>query len=150
MEGDYRCLLNPDNPLAQKKSVALDDLDDMYLLLPKNLEELSAKDEFLATIINNINHRVGPSHIIEVGTLQNVIDSVRKNNQLYALSYYPALERYQRNDRTRLAHVPIRDQRTSGNLCLFYSEQAVQQYPVIRQLLKMLVDLSQDFLKNYT
>lgn len=150
MEGEYRCLLNPDSPLTKKKSIALEYLDDMYLLLPKKLEELSAEDEFLATIINNINHRVGPSHIIEVGTLQNVIDSVRKNDQLYALSYYPALERYQDDAKKRLAHVPIKGQRTRGNLCLFYSEQAASQYPVIRQLLEMLISLAQNFLKNYT
>ena len=65
-----------------------------------------------------------------------------------ALSYYPALNRYEGVASGELVYVPIDSSETSGDLCLFCAKQAYHQYPVLRELVRNIQAAAGQFLRQ--
>lgn len=146
MTGEYQCLMDADNPFAKKGSISLEDLKQMDLMLPVPSKEFLVEESFLKSIMSTIFHTVSPSHVMEVDTLQNVIDAVRNSPDSYAVSFYPALMRYQAASNKKLVHVPFTGLKTKCSLCLFYSKKASQQYPIINTIIDHMVEAAHTFL----
>lgn len=73
---------------------------------------------------------------VEVETVSNVIPLVEKDNESYALSFWPAALRYKGVQEGRLVGVPIVDECARGQFMLFYSKAAYEMYPVVRQMVE--------------
>lgn len=133
-QGEYGCLVNRHNPLAQKESVSLEELKDFYLMLP--MMDISS-DCFpsISKILRDIISTVSLRQIMQVESTRNVIDMIQTHSEAYALSYYPALNRYSGVADKELIYVPFRDYDAKRSLCLFYSEQACRRHPLIRELI---------------
>ncbi|MDO4437909.1 MAG: LysR family transcriptional regulator [Eubacteriales bacterium] len=149
MDGEYMCLVNKASPLAKMKSITLDALKDMNLMIPVSAGDVRSEGAFLESVMTNIINYVGKKHVIEVDTLQNVIDSVAMHNNAYAVSYYPALERYQKNHDNQLVAIPFKDQKTKGSLCLFYSDKAAAAHPVLNTVIDTLLQQADNFLEEH-
>ena len=72
---------------------------------------------------------------MQVESTRNVIDMVQTHSEAYALSYYPALNRYSGVVNKELVYVPFGDYDANRDLCLFYSEQASRRHPLVRELI---------------
>lgn len=149
MDGEYMCLVNKDSPLANMENITLDALKDMNLMIPVSAGDVKSEGAFLESIMTNIINYVGKKHVIEVDTLQNVIDSVAIHNNAYAVSYYPALERYQKNHDNRLVAIPFKDQKTKGSLCLFYSDKAASAHPILNTVIDIILQQADSFLEEH-
>jgi DNA-binding transcriptional LysR family regulator len=138
LTGEYQCLVSCQSELAKKQRVTLEDLKSMYLMLPDSIDEFLVDGSFLKPIMSTIVRSVSADHVVEVDTLQNVIDAVRNNSRSYAVSFYPALVRYQASGR-KLTHIPYEGLKTKGSLCLFYPEMAAKKYPIINTIVSIIV-----------
>lgn len=148
IDGRYECLMNSQSPLKGKKQVTVEDLKDMFLILPTTYTELCNKSTFLESIMDNII-RAASSHVLEVDSLWNVIDTVRKHTNSYAVSFYPALCRYQGIEEGQLFCVPFAHQKNHSTLCLFYSERALRNYEEVHYFVQNLLDIGTEFVKEH-
>lgn len=141
--GKYECLVSPDSPVAQQEFVTLEDLRNLYLILPR-FENLPDTNPPFSQSYNLI-HNSPKQRVIDVESLSNVISLVRDRPETFAISYYPALERYRDVQEKRLIHIPIHDGAAPGPLCLFYSKQAYRQHPEVRDLIQTVSKSIQQF-----
>ncbi len=146
-QGKYVCLVNRRNPLAQKKAVTVEDLSDSYLVLPDMDTPLGGNSP-LSPLIETIK-AASPKQIFYVDSVNSVIDLVNRHTNTYALSYYPALNRYSAVANKELVYVPFSGFNTQSNFCLFYSKQAYAQYPVLQQLIKAIQEAAAQFLSEH-
>jgi DNA-binding transcriptional LysR family regulator len=149
LKGEYQCLVSKESALAKKKYIYPEDLKDMYLMLPDAVDEFLVEGCFLRPIMSGIIHASKADHVVEVDTLQNVIDTVRNNPRAYAISFYPALVRYQ-TDKKALVHIPYKNLKTKGSLCLFYSAQAARKYPIVNTIIRIIVNSVSEFSSRVT
>ncbi|MEA4955324.1 MAG: LysR family transcriptional regulator [Pseudoflavonifractor sp.] len=147
LDGEYRCLVNKNSPLAQKKSVSLEDLRDYYLAFPtinNNIEQIGFISSMLQLIIaSNSNKK-----IVGVESVNNVISLVNREPDTYALSYYPALKRYKEAGQVNLVDIPFHNFPSKGKLYMFYSMKACGQHPVLRELIQAIHDTAERFLSD--
>ncbi|WP_249299457.1 LysR family transcriptional regulator [Feifania hominis] len=149
LRGEYRCLVSPQSPLAQKPSVSLEDLKNCFLVLPDNELDISGNSFVLSESVQKIFGSTSRQRMISVESVSNVIALVRQDPETYALSYYPALKRYEEVARHELVAVPFGFQATKMSLCLFYSERAFQRHPVIQELVEAIGSAAQQFLSEF-
>lgn len=149
MDGEYRCLVSAQSTLARKGSITIDDLKNFYLVVP-NYTDAPDGAGFLAGIIGEISTHCTSSHIIEVETLTNVITLVGKDTEAYALSYYPAMNRYASVADGSLVSVPITNLDTGASLYVYFSENAYSMHPQIRDLVNKLYLAAENFSAHYS
>lgn len=143
MDGEYRCLVNKHCPLSGKPYVTIEDLRGYYLMAP-NMENC-ANSGFISGILQDIAAATPSNKMICVETATNVISIVNRNPEAYALSYYPALKRYTAKN---LVDIPIKDTRTKGKICVFYSKEAYNQHPAMQELIHAIRDAATQFLSS--
>lgn len=143
MDGEYRCLVSSKSPLAVKTSVTALDLKNYFLITP-NMGPLESCG-FLSNMLQEISAASPHNKNISVESATNVISAVSKNAHAYALSYYPALKRY--TDK-KLVDIPIEGMRNKCKLCLFYSSEAYDLYPAIRELVESIKATAAEFLDS--
>jgi len=144
MNGEYRCLVNIDSPLAKKDCIRSEDLHGYYFITP-NLRS-SEQSGFVHRIIQDISSS-NPAHkIICMETVNNVISAVNRNPDVFALAYYPALKRYTGEN---LVAVPFEGMQTKCKICVFYSKEAYNLYPVMQEFIQALQKAAEAFLSNF-
>ena len=149
MSGAYRCLVNTRHPLAQRKEVTFEQLRDYYLILP-DLDQNERVPEMPEGFLHGILCLSPDQKKVEVETVANVIPLVEKDNESYALSFWPAALRYKGVQEGRLIGVPIVDECARGQFMLFYSKAAYETYPVVRQLVEDIRAASRAFSRQNT
>lgn len=136
--GEMHCLMSRAAPLARREPLSAADMREQLLVLPGAGEDeekdYAAGQGPLARIFSAF-----PDHsAIHVGPLANVIQQVAENPQTYALSYYPALKRYEQVRGGALVHRPFADCRMEMPLCLFYSRRAYDRHPLMAELVSAI------------
>ena len=133
MEGEYHCILNAKNPLANRETISFEELREMYFVFThtKGLTEAGWTGGALYSEFFKI---MDPSHIIEVESLSNVIALMCKNTEGCSFAYYPMLTAWDAIGEGKLVHIPVRGQKMSGAACLFYEQESYRQHPVVREL----------------
>lgn len=144
-QGEYCCLVNKHSRLAGRTSITPADLREYYLALRSHLDSPSLP---LAPALNNIIPIVSPAHIIHMESVDSIINLVQSHTDVYALSYYPILMRYEGVAAGELTYIPFEADYTKGDFCLFYSEQACRQYPALQELVQAIQDASEHFLSE--
>ena len=142
MPVEFRCLVSRNSPLARLKTVALQNLKDLFLVLPGSGENGN----------ENYSHSLGvfPSkQIIHVETLTNVISQVAENPQTYALSHYPTLRRYEQVRSGELVFPPFEMHQEEMSLCLFYLKQAYDQHPLVAELVSSICTEFERFIEEF-
>ena len=91
---------------------------------------------------------MSPAHIIHMESVDSIINLVQSHTDVYALSYYPILMRYEGVAAGELTYIPFEADYTKGDFCLFYSEQACRQYPALQELVQAIQDASEHFLSE--
>lgn len=143
MDGEYRCLVSVESPLAAKTSVTTLDLKDYFLVIP-NIESIENAG-FVSSMLQDIAMANPHNKNISVESATNVISAVSKNAHTYALSYYPALKRY--TDK-KLVDIPLKGMQNAGKLCLFYSGEAYDLHPAVHELVDSIKATADEFLES--
>lgn len=141
--GEYCCLVNKYSRLADKETIVPEDLKEYYLALKSRLE---APSTAMQPVLDEIIPVVSPSQVIQMESVDSVINLVRTQSDVYALSYYPILKRYQGVMEKELVYRPFKGDYTKGDFCLFYSRKACRQYPVLQELVTAIQEASAQFL----
>lgn len=149
MSGAYRCLVNTRHPLAKQEHVTFEELQNYYLILP-DLEKREQPPEMPEGFLHGILCLSPDQKKVEVETVSNVIPLVEKDNESYALSFWPAALRYKGVQEGRLIGVPIVDKCARGQFMLFYSKAAYDAYPVVHQLVEDIRAAARAFLRQNT
>lgn len=147
LSGAYRCLVNTSHPLAKQAEVSFEQLRDYYLILP-DLEKREHPPEMPEGFLHGILCLSPDQKKVEVETVSNVIPLVEKDNESYALSFWPAALRYKGVQEGRLVGVPIVDECARGQFMLFYSKAAYEMYPVVRQMVEDIRAAARAFLRQ--
>ena len=135
LRGAWCCLVNRRSNLAQKSSVTPEDLRNYYLAFKSSPNHPPAA---FVPILRRIFSAVPPSQIIQMESVESIIGLVQSDPDVYALSYYPLLNRYDGVRNNELVYVPFKGSYTKGDFCLFYSKQAHRQQPTLQELVKAL------------
>mgnify|MGYP005805877201 CR=1 FL=1 len=144
-QGEYCCLVNRSSKLAQRDSVTPEDLRDYYLALRSRLEAPSLP---LAPLLDRIVPTVSPAHTIQMESVDSIIQLVHSHPDVYALSYYPILYRYEGVLSGELTYVPFSGDYAKGSFCLFCSKQACRQYPDLQALVNAIQAAATRFLSE--
>lgn len=145
--GAYRCLLNTGSRLATRESVSPEDLKDHFCALRSTMENSSAA---LAPLLDWLVPIVSPKQLIRSESVDSIINMVETDNDLYALSYYPVLNRYEGVRAGRLIGVPFSNDCCNGDLCLFYSKRACRRHPELQELVDEIQESARAFLEKAT
>ena len=142
MKGNYTCLINKDSPLANKTQLTLDDLKDMFSVIPVSIDDAVKTD-----IDDDFYDYFGKNPVI-VDSLVNVINMVSKDPSSYAISFSPALHRYRAVIEGRLVSVPIASHRTGAGLYMLYAAAACRKFPIMQALVKQIRSRFADFISG--
>ena len=145
--GEYGCLVNRDNPLAGRDKVKLEELKEFYFIYPE-VEAGAQPHTFSSPILEEMIRAASVHRAIQVESVGTVIRTIRKHADSCALSYYPALNRYEGVTSGELVYVPIDAPETKGDLCLFCAKQAYRQYPLLRELVREIQAAAGQFLSR--
>ena len=143
--GEYTCLVSRESFLAGKKQVSLKELSEYYLALPE-MEALQDSTTPITSLIHCIMDM--SNRIVQLESVDSVIDMVRRHPETYALSFYPALFRYDAVLAGELVFIPISDFNTKSNYCLFYSRKAYKQYPYLQEVISLIRQQVEIFFGN--
>lgn len=149
--GVYGCLVNRLSPLAQRESLTFSDLKKYYLAFPNHTLEpmnqsdsaLAAIDQFLPDLVRTITDK----HIVEVGTVNSVVELVRQHTDTYAIAFAPTHYRYSGVQTGELVCVPLQEKGVEAELQLLYPVRAFQQHPSFRSLVNNLESEMQRFVQ---
>lgn len=136
-QGEFVCLINKENRLAGKSAVTLEDLEELYFVMPK-LESFTHSDSAISPILQGIIDTVSLKKVIQVELVSNVIELLERKTETFAISYFPVLNRYNGVSTHELIYIPFQDAPTTFQLCLFYSRQCFRQYPPMQTLVKTI------------
>lgn len=139
--GEYGCLVNRHSPLANRISVTLDDLRDFYFI---------SSPRASSPILERVIQIASTHRALQVESVGTVIQTIRNHADSYALSFFPALNRYEGVISGELVYVPIEGAQTKGDLCLFCSAQVYNQYALIRELVEDIQAAAKDFFESNT
>ena len=89
LQGEYGCLVNKNGPLARRKAVAQEDLRNYYFIAP-NLREMREQPEFMASVLQDTIKIASSNKTVQVETISNVIELLRKYPEGYVIACYPA------------------------------------------------------------
>jgi len=145
LRGEIHCLVSRYSPLAHRESVTVEDLGELFYVLPGSSHTEGSSSLSSPKISSDILSALPSNHVITVESLANVISQVAENPQTFVTSFYPALLRYPQVRSGELVAIPFRDYRQPTELCLFYSKQAYQQYPVMAELITTIYNAFREF-----
>ncbi|MDO5027001.1 MAG: LysR family transcriptional regulator [Tissierellia bacterium] len=137
LQGEYRALVNVDNPISKKPSLTAKDLEKMYLLLPCRKVDLLDTDLIPKEIQMLMNEHFTDNYL-EIDSLSNVLNMVKNHPESYALTYHPADARYEGIKNSTLKAIPIEGIDLRASLYLFYSKKAYASYEPVRFLVKTI------------
>jgi len=144
--GYYGCLIRKDDPLAQHSELSFADVKERYLILnnilPDASDNISELGDHYCSFIDNflsaLTGTITPSRVIQIDTVNSVINHVAEQPGTFAISFAPAHRRYPHVKNGTLVNIPFVEPSTKGSLCLVYSGQAYKKYPVIKELIDEL------------
>lgn len=137
LEGEFVCLMNRDNALADKDRISVEELKDCYYAIPR-IDSFTSEESVISPILNRVIDQISIRKVIPVESVSNVIELIQRRPNIFTLSYYPVLNRYSGVMSNELIYTPFVGQETQFDLCLFYSKMAYQQYPPMRELIGIL------------
>lgn len=140
--GEYCCLVSRKSRLAEKKQLTPADLKEHYLVMKSRLERPST---VFVPLLKEIVPVVTAAHVIQAESVEGIVRLVQANPEMYALSYYPALMRYEGVASGALTYVPFADKFTEGDFCLFYSRQACRRHPALQELVRLIQEAAEAF-----
>lgn len=143
--GEYGCLVNRHSPLAGRVNVTLDDLREYYFIYP---ELIGAGPRTSSPILERVIQTASTHRAFQVESVGTVIQTIRNHADSYALSFFPALNRYEGVISGELVYVPIEGAQTKGDLCLFCPDQVYDQYSMIRELVAAIRTAAAQFYEN--
>ena len=149
MQGEYRCLVNADSPLAKKESVTVQDLSDYYMILPNFRQNTTELSQYQVDVQEMVARHRPQMKRIEVQSVDNVISLVAKDPDSYTFAYFPAARRYLGVDEKRLVGVPLQGEVAAESLALFYSRQACARHPVVQELVHAIRDAAREYLSSH-
>lgn len=144
-QGEYGCLVNRHSPLASRSSVTLDDLREFYFIYP---ELTGSGSRTSSPILERVIQTASTHRAFQVESVGTVIQTIRNHADSYALSFFPALNRYEGVISGELVYVPIEGAQTKGDLCLFCSSQMYNQYSMLRELVEAIRAAATQFFDN--
>ncbi len=144
-QGEYTCLVNRNNPLAQKKGIFIKDLQECYLVLPE-IDIPQGHTNLLTPLLDGIINTCQSHRVLQVESVSSVIDMVSRSSEAYALSYSPALYRYESVAQKKLVSIPFLDVNTRSDYCVFYSRQAYDEYPLLKEFIQAIQMEANQFL----
>lgn len=136
MRGETRCLLSAEDPLSGRNSLEPEDIRDHFLVLPGSRAEAAGIPSAGSDIAQELIRSFPLEQRIFVGSLSNVINQVAENAGTFALSFYPALLRYDRIKQGKLKAIPFKGHKEEITLCLFYSKKAARQHQRLSELVR--------------
>ena len=89
---------------------------------------------------------VSSKQVIRTESVDSIINLVETHSDVYGLSYYPVLNRYEGIRSGRLTSVPFVNDCGSGDFCLFYSKRACRQHPELQTLVDEIQASAREFL----
>lgn len=134
MKGESRCLVSSKSPLSQKETVTKEDLKGQFMMLPGSRADAGEIPAAGPDIAGEILRTFPAEQRIFVGALSSVISQTAENPGTFALSFYPALKRYERVKTGELRAIPFEGHMGEMKLCLFYSRKAAMQHPRMKEL----------------
>nr|WP_317326388.1 LysR family transcriptional regulator [uncultured Flavonifractor sp.] len=144
-QGEYCCLVNRRSRLAGRTFITPEDLREYYLALRSHLD---APALCLAPTLDVLVPVVSPAQVMHMESVDSIINLVHTHEEVYALSYYPILRRYEGVLSGELTYIPFEEEYAKGDFCLFYSQQACQEYPVLQELVLSIQDAAARFLSE--
>lgn len=116
-----------------------------HTLEPMNQSDsaLTAIDQFLPDLVRTITDK----HIVEVGTVNSVVELVRQHTDTYAIAFAPTHYRYSGVQTGELVFVPLQEKGVEAELQLLYPVRAFQQHPSFRSLVNNLESEMQRFVQ---
>lgn len=141
--GEYRCLLNSQSSLAAQSSVTPEDLRHHFCALRSSTEAPTAA---LAPLLDWLVPIVSSKQLIRSESVDSIIKMVESHIDVYGLSYYPVLKRYEGIRTGKLTSVPFASDCGKGDFCLFYSKRTCRQHPELQVLVNEIHKSSQAFL----
>lgn len=145
--GEYGCLVNRHSPLADRASVTLDDLREFYFIYP---ELTGSSPRTSSPILERVIQTASTHRALQVESVGTVLQTIRNHADSYALSFFPALNRYEGVISGELVYVPIEGAQTKGDLCLFCSSQMYDQYSLLRELVEDVQTAADRFFESNT
>lgn len=143
--GEYRCLTNSQSSLASHSSVTPEDLKHHLCALRSSAE---APAPVISALLDWLSPIVPPEQFIRSESVDSIIKMVETHNDVYALSYYPVLNRYEGIRSGKLISIPFANDCSDGDLCLFYSKRACRRHPDLQELVDEIQKSSQAFLEE--
>lgn len=143
--GAYRCLTNSQSSLAGRNCVTPEDLKHRFCVLRSSAE---ARTPVISALLDWLSPVVPPEQFIRSESVESIIKMAETHDDVYALSYYPILNRYEGIHTGKLISIPFADDCGDGELCLFYSKRACQRHPELRELVDEIYKSSQSFMEE--
>ncbi|MDO5014956.1 MAG: LysR family transcriptional regulator [Clostridia bacterium] len=144
MDGEYRSLVNNENPFADKDFLTMEDLKKMYLVLPCAKKDLVDTDsipkEMKQMMIENVTE-----NYLEVESLSNVLNMVKNHSESYALTYHPADTRYEEIKNKTLKAIPIKGINLKSSIYMFYSKEAYRTHRAFKFLVNAIREKADEY-----
>ena len=141
--GEYRCLLNSRSPLASQSHVTPEDLAHHVCALRSSTE---APAPALIPLLTWLLPVVSSKQVIRTESVDSIINLVEAHSDVYGLSYYPVLNRYEGIRSGKITSVPFVNDCGCGDFCLFYSKRACRQHPELQTLVDEIQASAREFL----
>lgn len=150
--GGYGCLVNRHSPLAEKESVSFQDLKDYYLAFTNQTLDPCTQDEDSTSAISRfmpeLVKTISTKNILEVGTVNSVIDLVSQHPYTFAVSFAPVHFRYPGVQTGELVYIPMQASGVEAEMQLIYPSNAYSQHPACRNLVNCLRQEMDAFLER--
>lgn len=150
LRGKYYCLISKNSPLAAKSEIQLDDLKELFLVLPGTKTERSYNTLSDPDVTKAILSALPPNHVITLDSLANVISQTAENPQTFATSFFPACLRYPQIKSGEVVIRPFAKYDNEISICLFYSREAYTRHPVMAELVDEIRKAFKDFSDHVT
>lgn len=135
LRGEYQCVINHKNPLAQKKNLLFSDLREQFFVFT-HIKRLTTGNYGISHMFQNLLDEIPFSNIIEVESIPNMISVLNENTEAFSIAYYPVLKCWNAVSENKLINIPILQQKTAWNAWLLYGRQAYRTHGAVRELVE--------------
>lgn len=135
LRGEYQCVVNQKNPLAQKSSLLFSDLREQFFVFT-HIKHLANGNHGISLLFRNLLAEIPFSNIIEVESIPNMISLLSENTEAFSIAYYPMLKCWKAVSNNELVSIPILQQKTAWNAWLLYGLQAARTHSAVRDLIQ--------------
>lgn len=154
MEGYYGCLVNKNSPLSGFKELHFSDLKGYCLAFPSHssfidegVSEVGAYS-MLSEFVPDLVKEITTSNVITVDSVQTVIKMTSEQQEVFAVSFFPANIRYADYENGNMVCIPFYEAKTKGEISLVYSERHYKSISAYRDLVEMIKKEAESFLKK--